>query len=345
MAAPAGPFVRVKGHPHNLTRIKPLPPAFKCKKCGDHGVSAYFTCAACKLEWCVDCTTTDCVDKGTVTVHSHELVRQENPPAGWGCDGKKLPGGCKKGYTAAVPAGVKRFHCEKCDWDLCEGCYPAYYAPAAKRLAFFSNLGTHLKRDYTLIIDKSGSMAWDPNGPEQKPAAPGKSRWDEAKKAVGCLAPFVCMCDPDGVTVYFFSAGAPAKVDHVKNDAMVTELSKKHVPGGGTDLAGVLKIAFNDHFAKGGKPETILVITDGKPDSEPAAVAEIIGATKRVKDGKELSMSFIQIGNNTEARTFLKMLDNDLKSKGAVHDIVDAMTVDQMGNMSFADLIYKSLHS
>ena len=59
-------------------------------------------------------------------------------------------------------------------------------------LAFFQHVNNQLRRDYILIVDKSGSMAG--------------GNWREAEKAVSALAPNITNCDPDGITLYFFSS-------------------------------------------------------------------------------------------------------------------------------------------
>ena len=64
-------------------------------------------------------------------------------------------------------------------------------------LRFFNNMNNHLQKDYILIVDKSGSMAG--------------SNWEQAEKAVAALAPNITRCDPDGITLYFFSSkGKPS---------------------------------------------------------------------------------------------------------------------------------------
>lgn len=53
-------------------------------------------------------------------------------------------------------------------------------------------------RDYTLIIDKSGSMATQ----DQKG---GRSRWVAAQESTLALASKCEQFDPDGITIYVFS--------------------------------------------------------------------------------------------------------------------------------------------
>lgn len=118
-------------------------------------------------------------------------------------------------------------------------------------------------------------------------------------------------------------SGSVKKFDNVKSPEQVERHFNANGPSGTTDLAGVLKKAFDEHFQYSGSPHTtILVITDGEPDSQSAAISEITKAANKVKSDEELSVSFIQIGNDASARKFLKKLDDELHCK---YDIVDTL--------------------
>jgi len=179
-----------------------------------------------------------------------------------------------------------------------------------------------------VIVDKSGSMEG--------------ARWAEAQKALATLAPQCCAADPDGMTLYFFShAGTFPRTDHIKNPQIIADAFKKQRPDGGTCLHGVLDHVFREHFERGRAPTTILIITDGSPDNEQAARKVIIDAANAVLNDNELSISFIQIGNDHAATKFLNDLDNHLR--GAKFDIVDAVTVHDMQGLSFVEFVHKSL--
>jgi len=205
---------------------------------------------------------------------------------------------------------------------------------------FFQHLSTKdLIRDYVLIIDKSGSMAG--------------SRWKEARDAVKQIAPKVVEADPDGVTLYFFSDGKPAKYENVQTSQQVNDCFERVKPGGSTDLAGVLQAAFDEHFASsrvkagyppGHAPTTILCITDGEPNDKESVIKVIIKAANRIREDPELSVSFIQIGTDKDATKFLQKLDDGLEKKGAKFDIVDTLTAEKMKGMSFSDLIRNSIY-
>jgi len=188
-------------------------------------------------------------------------------------------------------------------------------------------MNNHLQRDYILIVDKSGSMAGH--------------NWREAEKAVAALAPNITKCDPDGITLYFFSSrGNYPKYSGLKEARQITETFKKQSPSGSTCLDGVLRVAFDEHFRKGGQT-TVLVITDGEPDDRKAVENVIRDASNRLSRDEDLSVSFIQIGSDRSATRFLKQLDDDIR--GAKFDIVDTETADNMQGMSFADFVTKSI--
>jgi len=181
-------------------------------------------------------------------------------------------------------------------------------------MSFFQHMKQNLQRDYILIVDKSGSMAG--------------SRWNEAKLAVSMIAPSACQADPDGITLYFFSSpGQTKKYTNIKTAQQVVSSFERERPSGNTDLAGVLNTAFSEHFSRPGAQTTILVITDGEPNNKNAAVKEIVNAANRLTRDEDLSVSFIQVGNDSSATKFLKSLDDDIQAR---FDIVDTISADMI---------------
>jgi len=64
--------------------------------------------------------------KYKVSVHKHPLIHLERDN-GWGCDGRRIVGGCKSGFTGFdQTGGALRFRCGGCDYDLCARCLEAY---------------------------------------------------------------------------------------------------------------------------------------------------------------------------------------------------------------------------
>ncbi|BAY49146.1 von Willebrand factor type A [Scytonema sp. HK-05] len=195
-------------------------------------------------------------------------------------------------------------------------------------------------RDYTLIIDKSGSMST----PDQ---AGGRSRWEIAQESTLALARKCEQFDPDGITLYVFS-GRFKRYENVTS-AKVAQVFMENDPAGTTNLAGVLQDATKNYFQRKAagqtKPngETILVITDGEPDDRKAVFEVIIQASRQMERDEELGISIIQVGSDPQATKFLKALDDQMQSIGAKFDICDAITLDDMEDMSLADVLMNAI--
>ena len=197
------------------------------------------------------------------------------------------------------------------------------------------------QRDYTLIIDKSGSMA-------TKDQPGGKTRWDIMKESTFALASKCEELDPDGITVYTFSSRFK-RYDSV-TATKVTQIFEENEPAGTTNLAGVLQDALNHYFQRKAsgktelKGETILVATDGEPDDRKAVMKVIIEASRQLEQDEEIAISFIQVGSAPEATKFLKILDDELQGAGAKFDIVDTITMEDMADMTLKEVLLNAIH-
>ncbi|MCT7958152.1 vWA domain-containing protein [Laspinema palackyanum] len=194
-------------------------------------------------------------------------------------------------------------------------------------------------RDYTLIVDKSGSMM-TPEG------SGGKTRWSSAEESTFALAAKCEQLDPDGITVYVFS-GRFQRYDNVTS-AKVAQIFQENEPSGRTDLASVLKDAVNQYFKKKASGEaksgeTILVVTDGEPDDRKAVMRVIVEATHQMDRDEELAISMIQVGNDAQATRFLKALDDDLQGVGAKFDIVDTITMEDIEETPLKEVLLRAI--
>ncbi|HBB35525.1 MAG TPA: hypothetical protein DDZ80_16860 [Cyanobacteria bacterium UBA8803] len=195
-------------------------------------------------------------------------------------------------------------------------------------------------RDYTLIIDKSGSMS-TPDRPG------GPSRWETAQESTLALARKCEQFDSDGITVYLFSSRF-RRYNNVTSDKVV-QIFQENDPVGRTDLASVLKDATDNYFQRKAagqaksEGETILIITDGEPDDRKAVMRVIIEASRQLDRDEELAISLIQVGGDPGATRFLKALDDELQSAGAKFDIVDTITLDDMADMTLAEVLLNAI--
>jgi hypothetical protein len=58
---------------------------------------------------------------------------------------------------------------------------------------------------------------------------------------------------------------------------------------------------------------------------------------------EELGISIIQVGSDAQASKFLKALDDQLQGVGAKFDICDTVTLDDMEDMSLADILTNAI--
>lgn len=196
------------------------------------------------------------------------------------------------------------------------------------------------QRDYTVIIDKSGSMSMrDQSG--------GKSRWQIMQESTLALTNKCEEFDPDGITLYLFS-GRFKRFDNVTTSKVV-QLFTENEPSGTTDLARVLQDATENYFKRKASGqtkangETILVVTDGEPDDRKAVMKVIIDASRQMDKDEELAISFVQVGSDPQATKFLKILDDELQSVGAKFDIVDTITIDDMEDMTLTEVLLNAI--
>ncbi|HEY9672531.1 MAG TPA: VWA domain-containing protein [Waterburya sp.] len=196
-------------------------------------------------------------------------------------------------------------------------------------------------RDYTLIIDKSGSMST----PDQ---LGGRSRWEAAQESTLALARKCEQFDPDGITVYLFSSRF-RRYDNVTS-SKVEQIFQENEPVGTTNLATVLKDATNQYFQRKAagqtKPggETIIVVTDGEPDDRKAVMVAIVEASQQMERDEELGIAMIQVGNDPTATQFLKALDDQLQGVGAKFDICDTITIDDMAELTLSEVLLNAIN-
>ncbi len=210
--------------------------------------------------------------------------------------------------------------------------------------------------DVEFLLDMSGSMG-------TRDCAKGKkTRWEYGQETGTALAKAVEPYDDDGITVVVFNNTHQA-FESVRSQ-LVAATFKKYTPGGSTNTAGVLKARLDAYFArkekargkKGGlfskavpatnppKPLLLFVMTDGVPDDKPAVARVIINAANKIEKGEEIAICFVQVGNDSGATIFLKSLDDDLTSQGAKFDIVDALPIDAVENLTIEQLIEKAFN-
>ena len=167
--------------------------------------------------------------------------------------------------------------------------------------------------DYVVLINASGSMA--------NTDGMAATRFERAKESITGLVSELGAVDEDGIDVITFGGESIIHTGGVKTPAEVQSAFNRRVAGS-TPTAEALELAFKI-AGKSDKPDFVIVITDGEPNSRQAVKDVLIKQANSQNADGDLTVLFIQIGDDASAAGFLAELDDGLNAK---FDIVDTMT-------------------
>jgi hypothetical protein len=196
------------------------------------------------------------------------------------------------------------------------------------------------KRDYTLIVDQSFSMATFEDSEE-------KSRWEMMQDSTLALTTQCEHFDPNGITVYLF-AEEFQQYDHVTSEK-VARIFQTHQPQGKANLAPVLKQATAQYFKRRAleiaqaNGEIILVVTAGDIKDPEAVKQVIINAADQLYSDEELGIELIQVGSNRQAARFFKALDQDLQRAGAKFDICHTVSLEDVDRIDLNEILLSAI--
>lgn len=196
------------------------------------------------------------------------------------------------------------------------------------------------KRDYVLVIDRSGSMS-DPVSKKDS-----TTKWKSMQESVLAVARKCQEFDDDGIDLYTFNTSFK-KYENTTPEK-VLDIFNNLGPNGGTNFVPVLSEVIDEHFKRANKPTTVIVVTDGCPSDEKNGQKDLakllLNTANKLESDSELGFLFLQIGDDPAARAFLKKLDNDLESAGAKFDIVSTKTCDELADVSIEDVLLAAVN-
>lgn len=184
------------------------------------------------------------------------------------------------------------------------------------------------KQGEALLADgDTNTSAPPPFDPENPP-----TRWEKAVVGLNGIVAQVSKIDPDGVDVVCFSSGEKSAEWHrnIKDMNGLEALVTATEPSGECYMGQIMESVLNEAFERGfeARPCSILVLTAGRPDDHEALDKVIADAATKVKKASDLSITFVQVGDDEWAETYLKHLDDELtttNAEGETIDIVDTI--------------------
>lgn len=179
--------------------------------------------------------------------------------------------------------------------------------------------------DTVFLIDDSSSMH-------------GES-WNQTQSALESIVPICTAHDTDGIDIYFLNKQDSLTYRNVTSLEGVNITFGQVSPSGmtptGKRLNDIMEPYINKLERPGGaaqsklKPLNIIVITDGAPNSPSDLESTIVSAAKRLDaleaPAWQIGIQFFQVGGDRSATKSLAELDDSLKEKHHIRDMVDTV--------------------
>lgn len=196
--------------------------------------------------------------------------------------------------------------------------------------------------------DESSSSA--PQSQQAKPPsfdpANPPTRWEKAVVALNGVVAQVAKVDHDGVDLICFpgsgddtEGGSDYDIYRNVRDATgIEEMVNARPPGGLCEMGKAMDVVLAEAFARGfaEKPTAVLVLTAGRPDDHEDLSRTLADAAGRVEKDADLTVTFVQVGDDAWAESYLSHLDTELvttNAEGEEIDIVDTIKDEEIQAM------------
>jgi uncharacterized protein with von Willebrand factor type A (vWA) domain len=190
------------------------------------------------------------------------------------------------------------------------------------------NLDKVAEYDFAVVVDGSGSMGIK----DVKTGWFGsKTRWESIEKTAIVFAQDLAKIGKGSLNLVIFSDNQIRTYANSSADQVATAFSQNK-PGGSTPLTQAVEAAMNS-LKGSAKKKFIMVFTDGEPDSRSSLRDLIIKQANSQVTDDEMTILFVQVGNDAGATKFLQQLDDELINF-TKFDIVDAKTVTEAEKFS-----------
>jgi hypothetical protein len=177
------------------------------------------------------------------------------------------------------------------------------------------------ERDVYLLIDHTSSML-------REDCPGGVTRWDWLRQQVLNLSENLEKQIKGHISLVPFAGDF--KIYPQVRSPQVKSILKGLVPSGSTHPEKALQSVFNSYFAARDtdpehvRPLMVVVVTDGVPNEPDEVIDVVTNATARLKDSREILVTFLQIANDQQGNSIMEELDSDLVRKnGARFDIIN----------------------
>mmetsp|Transcript_28283 Transcript_28283/g.60721 ORF Transcript_28283/g.60721 Transcript_28283/m.60721 type:complete len:415 (-) Transcript_28283:172-1416(-) len=162
------------------------------------------------------------------------------------------------------------------------------------------------------------------------------TRWEKAVMSLNSIVTTVAKIDPDGVDIVCFpGSGGEGGFSYdiyrnIRDANGLEDLVTAVEPKGECRMGATMDVVLKEAFARGfdSTPTSVLVLTAGCPDDSEQLTKILEEAAKKVDKDSDLTVTFVQVGDDEEAEKYLAHLDTELttiSAGGEEIDIVDTV--------------------
>jgi uncharacterized protein YegL len=182
-------------------------------------------------------------------------------------------------------------------------------------------------RDLVVLIDRSGSMS-------TTDCPQALSRWEWCQRQTMQLSRDVQEVFPRGFPLILFN-------NHTKSIenadlSTIADAFQTNQPDGGTDTGGAISTTLQNYWSQkngnrdGTRPLVLLMITDGAANDPNRLRKTLIAAANESTRADEISVVFVQVGEDNQATADLEDLERNLNQEGAKFNIVHSVLFDKV---------------
>mmetsp|Transcript_24532 Transcript_24532/g.52026 ORF Transcript_24532/g.52026 Transcript_24532/m.52026 type:complete len:411 (+) Transcript_24532:183-1415(+) len=184
---------------------------------------------------------------------------------------------------------------------------------------------------YLSSVTSTTNQTQSAKPPKSDPANP-PTRWEKAIFAMNGIVAQVSQIDPDGVDVVCFpgSGGGEGGRDYdiyrnLKDTKGLEALVTATPPRGDCKMGEAMDVVLKEAFQRGfdERPCTVLVLTAGRPSDHEALSKSLADAAKKVNKDADLTITFVQVGDDKWAENYLRQLDTELTTTSATGEHID----------------------
>ncbi len=201
-------------------------------------------------------------------------------------------------------------------------------------------------RDVVIVIDKSRSME-EMDCPGGVPSMLNRvlfagspirdsgaiTRWEWCRRQTLHVASQLAAVPGSRIKLVLFDD----RVIEFDNVSLQTigDIFNRYRPSGGTNATKALKTVLNEYFDRkrafgAVRPLSVVCITDGAPSSPRSLKDLLIETSIKMQSPAEISLSFLQIGEDRQGNRLLPELDFGLVEQGAQFDIVTSRSFNSL---------------